>query len=328
MAAVVLQPGWQSTLQDGGRAGHRACGVGTGGPMDDLAFQMSNALVNNPLHSTALEIFSGGLSLAIQETMLMAVSGFARILLDDLEIPINRPFAVKEGQVLQIEKSLNGLYAYLSVAGTWKADPWLGSFSTDLRARQGGFGGRALQKTDLLLTQHPCSAAQMRMIKRLLHQHRPFAKWGSRLEGYYLSEDPIKLLRGPEYDLFPENSLQILTTHAFILSPRFNRMGLAFHGPSIRTSHEEEMLSSGVVPGTLQCSKDGSLYLLMADAQTTGGYPRPGIVIPTDLHRCAQLKPGNHVNFEWIPLQEAQSIRESYQQEISAIFRQIQYQFQ
>jgi antagonist of KipI len=328
MAAVVIQPGWQSTLQDGGRRGHRACGVGTAGPMDALAFQMSNALVNNPAERTALEIFSGGLSLEIQETMLMAVSGFARILLNDLEIPINRPFAVKEGQVLQIEKSLSGLYAYLSVAGAWKADPWLGSYSTDLRAGQGGFSGRALQKGDLLQIQQACSASQAGMIQRLLRHHRPFANWGIRLEEYYLPQDPIRLLKGPEYDLFSENSLQILTTHAFILSPRFNRMGLAFHGPSIQTSKEEEMLSSAVVPGTLQCSKDGSLYLLMADAQTTGGYPRPGIVIPTDLHRCAQLKPGNHVNFEWMPLQEAQSIRESYQKEISAIFRQIQYQFQ
>jgi len=328
MAAVVLQPGWQSTLQDGGRAGHRACGVGTAGPMDALAFQMSNALVNNPLNSTALEIFSGGLVLEIQDSMLMAVSGFARILLDDLEVPINRPFAAKEGQVLQIEKSLRGLYAYLSVAGAWKADAWLGSYATDLRAGQGGFSGRALKKGDRLSLQHPCSTQQHKMLKKLLRHHRPFSNWGIRLEAFYKQEAPIRLLPGPEYHLFSDDSLQTMTTHTFILSPRFNRMGLALHGPSIRISHEEEMLSSAVIPGTLQCTTDGTLYLLMADAQTTGGYPRPGIVILTDLHRCAQLKPGNHVNFEWIPFQEAQVLRQSHQQELNAIFRQIQYQFQ
>jgi antagonist of KipI len=296
--------------------------------MDALAFQMSNALVNNPAECTALEIFSGGLSLEIQETMLMAVSGFAKLLLEDIEIPINRPFVVRAGQVLQVQRSLNGLYAYLSVAGAWKADQWLGSYSTDLRAGQGGFSGRALQKGDLLQIQHACRATQTSMIQRLLKQHRPFTNWGVRLEEYYVPEQPIRLLPGPEYDLFQDSSLQTLTAHAFILSPRFNRMGLAFHGPSIRTVNQEEMVSSAVVPGTLQCSNDGSLYLLMADAQTTGGYPRPGIVIPTDLHRCAQLKPGNRVNFEWIPLQEAQATQQSYEQEISAIFRQIQYQFQ
>lgn len=328
MAAVVLQPGWQSTLQDGGRKGHRACGVGTAGPMDTLAFLMSNALVNNSPDRTALEIFSGGLSLDIQETMLMAVSGFAKILLDDKEVPINRPFIVRAGQILQIEKSLDGLYAYLSVAGAWKADQWLGSYSTDLRAGQGGLSGRALQKGDLLQIQNACRATQNAMIQRLLKQHRPFTNWGVRLEEYYITEQPIRLLPGPEYNLFRESSIQALTESAFILSPRFNRMGLAFHGPSIKTLNEEEMVSSAVVPGTLQCSKDGSLYLLMADAQTTGGYPRPGIVIPADLHRCAQLKPGNHVNFEWIPLQAAQLRRQSHLQELSVIVRQIHYQFQ
>jgi antagonist of KipI len=327
MVARVVQQGWQSILVDAGRVGYGAFGVGTSGPMDALAFQVANALAGNDRNTVALEVAFGGLSLDIMSPSLMAVSGFAELFLDEVPVPSHRPFNVREGQRLCIRKSLQGNYAYLAVAGGFKANQWLGSCTTDLKVGLGGYQGRALMKDDVLQTNAGLSAKQLTMMNRLSHRTHPYPPWALPNGDFYAAHRPIRMIPGPEYSFLNASSVALLEEASFLLSARFNRMGYALIGPKIEMPLQEEMLSSAVFPGTLQCTPDGSLFLLMADAQTTGGYPRPGIVLSADLPRCAQLKPGNRFSFEWVSLPEAQYIERVFRSDLSVRIRSIQYQY-
>jgi KipI family sensor histidine kinase inhibitor len=277
----VLAPGLQTTLQDPGRIGFRHLGVGTAGALDDYSLRVANLLAGNAQHAAALEITLQGPRLRLHRALRIAITGAdidAHV--DGVAIPGWRPVDLPANSELVLGPCRRGARAYLAVAGGFEAEAILGSASTDLRA---GFG-RALAAGDRL------GATAIADIDALA-----VARWWI---------DPE-----PDLDLRHAQAIRVLPGHdaiapadALFAQPRrvtaqSNRQGLRLQGDALALEQPGDRLSEPVAPGTIQLPPDGQPIVLLAEAQTVGGYPRIGHVITADLPRLAQRRPGDSVQF-------------------------------
>lgn len=286
---TVLKPGMLASVQDLGRHGHRQLGICPGGALDPLALTLANRLVGNADTVAGLEITMGGCELRFERAGRIALAGddFGARLDDEAVWPC-WSVSVAAGQVLRLgganaSNGKRGLRSWLAVDGGIDVAPVLGSRSTDLKAGFGGHEGRALRKNDRLpLGVSPLDVAQRD--RRAFGLRAP--AWGAG-EG---TTEPIALrvMPGPEYDQFTVAARAALWRDGWRITPQSNRMGSRLAGPELKRRRHGDMLSSGVVPGTIQVPPSGQPIILMGDAQTTGGYPRIGVVIRADLWKLAQ----------------------------------------
>ena len=330
MSFSVKSPGLLSSIQDGGRWGHQKEGVLVNGAMDRLALRLGNLLVGNSAEAAALEITQVGTGLYFEEDHLIAITGA------DLSPSINkqavkmwRPVWVKKGSLLEFGAPKRGRFAYLSVAGSFDVPPIMGSKSTYLRAGFGGHQGRSLQAGDLLPCGNPSEAAT-HLSKRLQQKLRnsPFAavSWyvSPELAPQYEVSPTIRLIEGPEYHLFSAESQQSLWQEQFEVTIQSDRMGYRLKGKPLALSAPAELISSAVTFGTLQVPPNGDPIVLLADRQTTGGYPRIGQLASVDFSKLVQVLPGKSVVFSPISLQRAQQLYIAQEKEI-AQFKQALY---
>jgi biotin-dependent carboxylase-like uncharacterized protein len=191
----------------------------------------------------------------------------------------------RAGQTLRLSASRRGMRCYLAVAGGFDAPLRLGSRSTDLQAGFGGYEGRALTAGDSLSVGPPGDPHAP------LHAAAPF---GVRPPSWYDAGDaepiPIRVIPGPEYELFTAAAQRAFWNGNWTLTPQSNRMGFRLSGAELKIRKGRDLLSHGVLPGVIQVPPAGQPIVLMADAQTTGGYPKIGVVIGPDLARLAQLR--------------------------------------
>lgn len=314
MTIRVLTGGLQTTVQDLGRPTHQHQGIPGGGAMDRLAARIGNLLVGNDSHAATLETTLIGPSLLFTEETLIALTGA------DLEagvgtsaIPLWHPALLPAGTTLHFGRALRGCRAYIAVAGGIDVPPVFGSRSTYLRAEFGGFEGRALHAGDQLAIGQP-SALSRRIAASLRGGVSPHtatvARWsaGVSIRPHLADDVVVRLIRGAHTDLLTEAALAALTGSRFRVSASSDRMGYRLDGETLALRAPTELLSEGVAFGTVQLPPGGSPIVLMADRQTTGGYPRIGEVASVDLGAVAQLKPGDHLRFRFIPLEEAQRL--------------------
>jgi 5-oxoprolinase (ATP-hydrolysing) subunit C len=285
---TVLRPGMLASVQDAGRHGHRERGICPGGALDTLALALANRLVGNADGAAGLEITMGGCELRFEEATRIAIAG------DDFDARLDGvplwpcwSVPVRAGQVLKFgranrSKAKNGLRTWLAIAGGIDVPVVLGSRSTDLKAAFGGHEGRALKAGDqLMLEPSALSAAQ-----------RSRGPFGVRMPAWRF--DPtdqaivLRVMPGPEFDQFTVASRELLWREPWRITPQSNRMGSRLEGPELKRKRSADMLSSAVIPGTIQVPPSGQPIILMGDAQTTGGYPRIGVVIQADLWQLAQ----------------------------------------
>lgn len=287
---TVLKPGMLASVQDLGRHGHRQFGICPGGALDTLALALVNRLVGNADGAAGLELTMGGCALRFESDTRIALAGDdfgAR--LDGEAVWPGWSVPVVAGQTLQLAGAnastgvKPGLRTWLGVAGGIDVAPVLGSRSTDLKAGFGGHLGRALRKNDRLpLGASPLDAA--------LRERRPF---GVRTPAWNAGEGTtdaiaLRVMPGPEYEQFTVAARAGLWSDGWRITPQSNRMGSRLAGPELKRRRNVDMLSSGVIPGTIQVPPSGQPIILMGDAQTTGGYPRIGVVIRADLWKLAQ----------------------------------------
>jgi antagonist of KipI len=197
------------------------------------------------------------------------------------------------------------------VEGGFRVPTIMGSASTHLSAGFGGFQGRALANGDRLETGpqgdcYPTLRRHFRQERRAFLGLDWFVPWSRELD--FSQPATLRIIPGPQWPLLTGESRQNLLETAFTVTPQSNRMGLRMQGPKLSLEKPLEMVSSGVATGTLQLPPDGSLILLMADRQTTGGYPRLGELASVDLPKAAQLRPGETLRFSSISLEEAQAL--------------------
>jgi antagonist of KipI len=307
----VLRPGLLTTVQDLGRPGWQRFGVVAGGALDDVALRVANLLVGNAAGDAALEATLIGPTLELLDDHLIALGGAdLGATLDGAPLPVWRPVAARAGSLLIFESRRRGCRAYIAVAGGIDVPRVLGGRGTDLRGRFGGLAGRALDAGDTLPA-GPAGAASERTLRALLAADQVVAGWGagpSLLPAY----DPAPLLRvlpGPEFDLFRVDARAALVTEPFEVTSRSDRMGYRLSGPALALDRPHELVSSPVARGTVQVPPGGEPIILMADRQTTGGYPRIAAVIDVDIPLLAQAPPGTAVRFQLTTLAEAQALR-------------------
>lgn len=297
-----------TTIQDKGRTGLRNWGLPGGGTMDKLAARLGNMLVANENDAACLEISRGAFSASFQRTCLLALTGKGfDAYISGRPIPFWQPFLIKAGEFLQLFPTTTG-FAYLSLHGGIRIDARFGSRSTHLASKIGGLDGRPLRPGDQLpLTVMPDEKGQ-RVIDYLLN---PAAGHQVRLGNSIIpdySKQELRFIAGTEYNWFSGEAITHLQSSPFFLTDLSNRMGIHLQGPPLSRIKTEELVSMAVLPGTLQVSPDGQLLLLMADAQTTGGYPRIGQVAEADLHLGAQHSAGTKLFFKQVSLADAENL--------------------
>ena len=296
MEMTVLSPGLLTTVQDLGRPGHRRQGVASGGAMDPFALQVANLLVGNAANAPALEFTLTGPRLKFSGDALIALcgGGFG-------DLPEWRLVRVRAGEEISLERNRVGCRGYLAVAGGLDVPPVLGGCGTDLRGGFGGHEGRAFRAGDgLKVKRGVLEAHAMRPDAMLHHFIAP------EIRPAYSRSPTVRVVRGAEGREFSGEFFQYL----FTVETHSDRMGLRLAGPQLeRRTSAGEAISSPVAPGTIQVPLDGQPIVLMADAQTLGGYPKIAHAITVDLPLLAQLRPGDTVRFREIALDEAHRLR-------------------
>jgi antagonist of KipI len=306
VSITVRQPGMQSTVQDLGRPMWQHVGVPVGGAMDAAAHRIANLLVGNDEDAAALECALGGVALQFNQSALVALTGRdISASLDGTPIPAWHPFAVQRGELLVLH---TGCRTTIAIAGGLDVPVVLDGRGTCLRAAFGGWHGRALQREDVIPIGTPTPLAQ-RMSTALDARHRIVADWGASpaLRPPYASTPTLRFLPGPEYQLLTDPSRDALLRDTFRIAPDSDRMGFRLTGHPLSLVTAREMTSCGVTAGTIQLPPGGAPIVLMADRQTTGGYPRLGDVIAVDLPLLAQLRPGDSLRFAPASLIDAQA---------------------
>ncbi|MBC3540893.1 biotin-dependent carboxyltransferase family protein [Rufibacter sediminis] len=317
MSIKVEKAGLFTTVQDLGRFGFQKQGMVVSGAMDAYALRLANLLVNNPQNTAALEITLAGPCLLFQEDCLIALAGAdLSPSLNGISVPIHRVIYVQKGALLAFGAPALGCRAYLSVAGGFDVPLVMGSAATYARAGLGGWQGRALQKGDVL----PMKSLVSEQVSAWSGKSKPeelfsVASWGiaADLLSAYTDAPTVRVLPGPEYDLFSENAQETFWQGEFKIATASDRMGFRLEGPPLELKEPVELLSSAVTFGTVQVTPNGNPIILLAEHQTTGGYPRIGQVISADLPVLAQVRPGQCVRFREVSLAEAHALY--YQQE-------------
>jgi antagonist of KipI len=300
-----------TTVQDLGRTGHQRFGVPVSGVMDSWALRVANMMVGNEPGDAALETTLLGPTITVDEETLIAIAGAELgAFVGDVRVPLTHPVWLPPGATLTFRGGPQGCRAIIAVAGGIDVPPVLGSRSTYVRAAVGGIEGRALRKGDELRTDRP-SAWARRIMKFLARADGTvgIASWGSgpSIRPRYSQEPMVRLIAGTHTDSLTMASRERLFSESFRVSPQSDRMGYRLEDVELALSEPLELLSEGTTFGTIQLPPGGSPIVLMADAQTTGGYPRIGEVATVDLPLLAQLRPGDRVRFRPCSLSDAQA---------------------
>ncbi len=288
------------TIQDAGRFGYSRYGVTRAGPMDEAAFAAATRAVGS---AAAIEASLGGCTFEAEgATLAVAVAGGAfDIRLDDAKLPPGCFFPLAPGARLTIRAGASGAWCYAAIGARFDLPLALGSLSTHARS---GLGPKPLAAGDALPLLDLAPAP-----------HGPCA-----IEEPWLAPDaaPIRVMLGPQDDYFPPESLEAFLSCEWRVGARSDRMAYALEGPRLAHSRGHDIVSDGAVMGAIQVPGSGAPFVLMADRQPTGGYPKIATVIGADLGRFAQLRTGETVRFRKVDREEAVAARVALKSKMAA----------
>jgi biotin-dependent carboxylase-like uncharacterized protein len=290
---IIASCGPYTSLQDAGRFGWQRFGVGPSGAMDFPSLAIANAVVGNERSAAAIEfVLAGGRFEVVGGDSRVALGGApAELRIDGKPIPPMTSATARASQVIEILPARSKVYSYLTVAGGFGVAPTLDSLSLHRRSGIGGLGGRALQAGDRLPLNLASPLGPERTIASPLQQ-----PWAAS----------IRVMLGPQNDHFTDAGLATFLREPYTISDQTDRMGMRLEGPKIRhTSKGFNIVSDGIATGAIQVPGTGTPIILLADRQTTGGYPKIATVISADLSRLAQSRPGMLLRFQAVSRNEA-----------------------
>ena len=300
MSIKIIKSGVLTTLQDGGRKGYRSMVIGSGGVMDIFAMSVANYLTGNNETAAVMEINFPAPEILFQQDALISVTGADFLAtINGSALPMWKALFVQKDSLLKFTQPAHGTKLYLAVHGGFKADNWLNSYSTHLKVGAGGYQGRALQKDDILnfnKTDFSCNENKI----------LPWSIAQQVLDKIYLPQNSIRCIKSAEWNLMDEVAKLNFIDIDFTISNQSDRMGNRLNGQPLLLQHPAEIISSAVDAGTVQLLPSGNCIVLMADHQTTGGYPRIAAVIKAELPKFTQIKPGQSFKFTIVSLQEAE----------------------
>ena len=324
MSIRVHRPGLLTTVQDYGRHGYQHLGLCPGGAMDPVALGLANALIGNPMREAALEITVLGPELEFEAQTLVALCGaeFGG------GFPRQRPVLMAAGSRLSLGGAERGARAYLAVAGGFALEPVLGSRSTYLPGGFGGFHGRALRRGDVVPLHEDCVSLSRERFGSLKNTRNGTVRWHA--PPVTLPEhEPIVLhaIEGQHFASFDIAAQRAFFDAVWRIAPDSNRMGFRLAGPALARAETDEILSGPTCIGTVQVPASGAPIALMADHQTTGGYPRIAEIASADVPRLAQLAPGASLRFARCNLETANALRRDLRTRIEPALRAIAWQY-
>jgi antagonist of KipI len=304
MSVLIRKPGILTTVQDLGRTGARRLGINPNGAMDTVAARAINIALGNDENSSVLEMHFPAVEIEFTQDTSFAISGadFGAELNGKSISNWQAAYAGK-GSVLKFHQKFNGNRAYLAVKGGFKIDEWQGSTSTNIAAGVGGISGRALIAGDTIECESLQDLNSIFIGRSLIPRYSRFPT--------------LRIVAGGEFKLLSAVSERILLNEMFTLTKDSNRMGYRLDGEQIHLLHEKELISSATSFGTVQLLPDGQMVILMADHQTSGGYPRVGNIISADLPIAAQLGPGDRIGFKIVSVGEAEEIAMKLEHELT-----------
>ena len=292
----VEAPGLLTTVQDEGRWGHQRDGMVVAGAMDPFASALANLLVGNARGAAVLEITLLGPTLrALADIRLALCGGSLSPSIEGQPVSLWKTCILRGGQTLTFGRRRSGARAYLAITGGLAVPAVLGSRATLLRAGIGGFQGRALRAGDVLEGwPHPLPPGERGLRPADIPD--------------YVQPGVLRVLPGPHLSAFTDEGRDTFFASTYIVLPQSDRQGYRLTGPAVARADAADILSEAMPWGGLQVPPDGLPILLMADRQTTGGYPLIGVVLSADLPRAGQLAPGDSVRFEAVTLAEAHEV--------------------
>ncbi len=303
----ILAAGPGATIQDPGRHGYLRYGVTPAGPMDWTAFQTVALALGNEAGAAAIEVSVGGLSVGAEDApLIVAFAGGAfDWRRDGQPLPTAARLILRRGEILSARAGKSGAWAYLGVAGGVDTPAVMGSRATHVRSGIGGLEGRMLRAGDVLPVgpTRVCAPAADAAID---------APW---LSGRL---DPIRVVPGPQDDYFSAEALAGFFEANYTLTAAADRMAYRFEGAAVAHARGHDIVSDGVALGAIQIAGDQAPFVLMADRQPTGGYPKLGNVILADIGRLAQMRPGESCRFSHARLDEARAALAALDKEIAA----------
>jgi biotin-dependent carboxylase-like uncharacterized protein len=312
-ALRVLAPGLLTTVQDLGRTGYQHLGVAVSGALDPVGLCAANALVGNAPDAGALEIAYVGPTLVVEAASariaFAGASATIEILPDEsatsgMRIDGMRSIRLRRGEVVRIGSLTGAAVLYLAVEGGFDIEPVLGSVSTYIRGGMGGLNGRALAAGD----------------------HLPLRR-SSALDGpdccirdLDLAPPPrLRAIAGPQSDYFCDEEIDRFFAGEYTVATGSDRMAMRLDGPRVRHRDGFNIVSDGIAPGSIQIPGSGQPIVLLADRQTTGGYPKIATVISADLPALGRMPIGRSIRFERVTLAAAQELRRQFVHEIETL---------
>lgn len=320
----VIDGGMLTTVQDKGRYGYQASGIQVSGVMDQEAAFLANALVGNDElaeEAAVLETACLGPELEFQRDALAAVTGgMPEVRLDGRYVQPYTAFCVRAGQRLKIAVPRAGIRTYIAIAGGFAVAKVLGSRSTNLKLGLGGFMGRRLAAGDVLsvgcCSQYALRAMAGRAGLRVLPEKyvAGILNRGIFLDNAGKKIRQVRVVLGPQEDYFSRQAIAAFADSVYTVSNQSDRMGCRLQGMAVKKTRQEDMITDGIVFGSIQIPPDGQPIVMLADHQTTGGYPKLATVATVDLPLMAQAVPGDSLQFKIITVQEAQQLlRQQYE---------------
>ena len=296
----VIVPGLGTTVQDGGRFGFQRFGVPTAGTLDRVAMAAANTIVGNAPNTAVLEMLYLGATLEVEaESIRIACVGPGACLEvaaggETRHVPSAESVRLTRGARVRAIVGRNTLSCVLGIEGGIALPAVMGSLSTYARARIGGYEGRPLAAGDLI----PIALGEV--------EERPEFK----LADLDLSVPPrIRLVLGPQDDYFTSEALATFLSERYEITRAADRMGMRLKGTPLEHAKGFNIVSDGIAPGSIQVPGDGQPIILLADRQTTGGYPKVATVASVDLPALGRLGPGTQMYFEAISAEAAEDLR-------------------
>lgn len=310
MIMNVILPGPLSTVQDGGRFGYMSTGFGSNGTMDLRALRIANILVGNAPEDGVIEMTMMGLTAEFTcETVIALTGADMQPKRNGEAIPMYRSVQIHAGDKLTLGMAKTGMRGYLAVAGGFDIAPIMGSMSTNLKVKLGGWQGRKLQAGDRIPLRRSANLTQQ-------------GTCSCAPENDYPPTATVRVMLGPQEDFFTQAGIDTFLSAMYKVSEQSDRMGIRLDGSPIENKNGVDIISDGIACGSVQIPASGTPIIMMADRQTTGGYAKIATVITADLYKIAQAKPGSCIRFQAVTEKEAISALKAEK----AFYKKLQYQ--
>lgn len=290
----IITPGILTTVQDFGRVGVMKNGFTQNGAMDRYSMTVANRLCGNCDSAPVLEMTVLGVTARFTQDTVVCVSGAdfgAKI--NDKPIKRNKAYKINKGDILSMGAAKSGMRAYLAVAGGIVGEYVFGSASTNLKFAFGGHFGKKLQSGDVL------------SIGTGAFPLGEIDKWEIP-ESEYSKDAQLRVVLGPQNEMFTYEDIRLFLSQEYEVTAQSDRMGIRLSGEPLKSKNGMDIISDGIVFGSVQVPNSGEPIILMADHQTTGGYAKIATVISVDLPRASQLSVGNTVRFKSVTVEEAE----------------------